>query len=138
MLRILALLTFSLTSVLLAVDEGAIGGGSGAAGATGGAAAQGQPSIWPMILLIGGMFLFMWFVIIRPQKKEEKRKKEMLGSTKKGDEVETIGGLRGEVVTVGEQTMEVRLGKDPGVVVVFSRPAVHRNLTQEAAQPAKK
>jgi preprotein translocase subunit YajC len=137
MLRILALLAFSLTSVLLALDE-SVAGGSGAAGGAAGPGAQAQPSIWPMILLIGGMFLFMWFVIIRPQKKEEKRKKEMLGSTKKGDEVETIGGLRGEVVTVGEQTMEVRLGKDPGVVVVFSRPAVHRNLTQEAAAPAKK
>lgn len=95
-----------------------------------------DPSMYPLFIMIGGMILFMWLFIFRPQRKEEKRKREMLGATKRGDEVETIGGLRGTVESVGEQTMDVRLGKDPGVVVTFTRVAVHRNLSQEPSSPA--
>ena len=143
-LRPILLLTLSATALLLGQDFDPMTSGQGAPGTsgTGGTAPSATrppgADLTFMFVVIGGMLLFMWFFMLRPQKKEEKRRKDMLGATKKGDEVETIGGLRGEVESVGEQTVEVRLGREPGVVVTFSRAAVHRNLTQEAANAPKK
>ncbi|MCB1310152.1 MAG: preprotein translocase subunit YajC, partial [Leptospiraceae bacterium] len=55
--------------------------------------------------MIGGMALFMYFFVIRPQRKEEKRKKEMLSSLKKGDRIVTTSGILGTVASVKDETV---------------------------------
>ena len=67
----------------------------------------------------------MYFVLIRPQRKEEKRRKEMMAQLKRGDRVVTIGGLHGEIVAVGEATIDAMAG-EPGreVVLTFNMGAV--------------
>ena len=86
------------------------------------------------ILMMVGIFAFMYFVLIRPQRKEEKRRKEMLGALKRGDAVTTIGGVHGTVETVGEQTIDVRVGSgDQTLVVTFNKGAVNANMTAETA-----
>jgi preprotein translocase subunit YajC len=117
-----------------AVDPG--GAVAPVAPADGGAAPAGaasQPSIWPSILLMGGIFAFMWFVLIRPQRKEEKRRKEMIDAMKRGDKVVTIGGVHGVVETVGEATIDVRIGDGSGLVVTYNKGAVQQNLSAESA-----
>jgi preprotein translocase subunit YajC len=104
------------------------------------AAAPNQGSPLFMILMMVGVFAFMWFVMIRPQKKEEKRRKEMIEATKRGDKVVTIGGAHGTVEAVGEGTIDVRLGGDGdkgGVVVTFNKAAVSANLSGEQAAKGK-
>jgi preprotein translocase subunit YajC len=108
-----------------------------APGTPGAPAAGGEPSILPMILMMGGLFAFMYFFLIRPQKKEEKRRKEMIEATKVGDRVATIGGERGVVERVGEDVIEVRLGVgDKTIVVEYAKSAVAANLS--GAEAAKK
>ena len=102
-----------------------------------GAAAQ-QPSMLPSILLMVGIFAFMWFVLIRPQKKEEKRRKEMIEAMKRGDKVVTIGGVHGVVETVGESTIDVRVGDGSGLVVTYNKGAVQQNVSAEQANASKK
>ena len=107
----------------------AVGGGSAPA------AAQGNPLFF--IVMMVGVFAFMYFVMIRPQRKEEARKKEMLSALKRGDKVVTIGGVHGTVETVGEQTIDVRVGSgDTTVVVTFNKGAVGSNMTAESAAPS--
>jgi preprotein translocase subunit YajC len=89
----------------------------------------------PTILLMVGIFAFMWFILIRPQRKEEKRRQELVASMRPGNQVVTIGGLHGEVVAVGELTVDLKVGKD-GTVMTFNKGAVSTNLT--AAAEAKK
>lgn len=98
------------------------------------AAAGGAASMLPSILLMVGIFAFMYFVLIRPQRKEEKKRKEMLSAMKRGDKVVTIGGVHGVVETIGEQTIDVRIGSgNDTLVVTFNKGAVNANMSQEVA-----
>ena len=54
----------------------------------------------------------------------EKRRKEMMGALKRGDQIETIGGILGSVESVGEQTIDVRVGPSSGTVLTFNKGAV--------------
>lgn len=125
-----------------AFAEGAPVGPSGpvgpaAPGAPG--AGGGMAAMLPTFLFLGIMVAFMYFFIIRPQQKEEKRRKQLIDSLKRGDDVVTIGGVHGEVVTVGEATVEIKvgLGKD-GTVCKFNRGAIQENLTANRVAEAEK
>ncbi|HEX3133622.1 MAG TPA: preprotein translocase subunit YajC, partial [Planctomycetota bacterium] len=99
-------------------------------GAPGAAPAASDPFGGSFFILIIGMVLFMWLLVIRPQKKEEKRRKELIDSLKAGHQVVTIGGVHGEVITVGEGTVEVAVTKgDKLVVMTFNRGAIATNVT---------
>ncbi len=102
--------------------------------AGGPAAAGGASSMVPSILLMVGIFAFMYFVLIRPQRKEEKKRKEMLTALKRGDKVVTIGGVHGSVETIGEQTIDVRIGNgNDTLVVTFNKGAVNATVTTDGA-----
>ena len=66
-----------------------------------------------MIVMLGGMFLIMYFFMIRPQMKKQKEARIFREAVKKGDRVVTIGGLHGKVVSVSERTilLEFESGK---------------------------
>ena len=109
-------------------------------GAPGGAPAAAPGGDSMIFIMIGGMILFMWLLVIRPQKKEEKRRKALIDSMKPGHQVVTIGGVHGEVVTVGELTVELNVTKgDKPLVMTFNRGAIATNVTLIAAdaKPAK-
>jgi len=65
------------------------------------------------IILIGGMFLIMYFFMIRPQMKRQKEAKTFRDGISKGDKVVTIGGVHGKVISVSDLTvmMELESGK---------------------------
>lgn len=132
--RIVLLITAA--SLLLAESGPELPAAPGTAPGTPAAAPQGNP-MWQILLFVGVMVAMMWFMVIRPQKKEEKRRKEMVDSTKRGDEVVTIGGVHGTVEAVGEGTIDVRIGKgNESVVVTFNKGAVSVNATNERANSA--
>lgn len=60
-------------------------------------------------LLIGGMFLIMYFFMIRPQAKRQREAKSFREGVAKGDKVVTIGGLHGKVVSISEKTVVLEL-----------------------------
>ena len=49
------------------------------------------------LLMFGGLFLLMYFLIIRPQRKRQKEHQELVDSIAKGNEVVTAGGILGKV-----------------------------------------
>ena len=61
------------------------------------------------ILPMGFVFLFFYFLVIKPQKQEQKKHLEMLGALQKNDEVVTSGGIHGTIVNVKEKTFVVRV-----------------------------
>ncbi|MEG1016528.1 MAG: preprotein translocase subunit YajC, partial [Oscillospiraceae bacterium] len=67
---------------------------------------------WGSLLLLGGMFAVMYFVLLRPQKKREKKQVEMRNSIEVGDGVTTIGGIVGIVVSTKEETVLLETGAD--------------------------
>ena len=61
-----------------------------------------------MVAIIGAMFFFMW----RSNKKQEKQTKDMLASLQVGDEITTIGGIIGKVVSIKEETCVIETSRD--------------------------
>lgn len=59
--------------------------------------------IFSMILMFGGMFAIMYFILIRPQQKQQKKHLELVGSLKKGDEVILSSGICGRVFSVEDK-----------------------------------
>ena len=60
----------------------------------------------PMILL----FVAFYFLLIRPQQKKEKEVQKMRQSLEVGDEVITIGGIIGRVVSLKEDNVVLETG----------------------------
>lgn len=87
-------------------------------------------SIILMVVLFGGMY----FLMIRPQKKQQKKDQEMRDSTQVGDEITTIGGIMGRVVTVKEDSLIIETGADRNKMKI-TRWAIQTNNT--AAEKAK-
>lgn len=78
-----------------------------------------------VIILI---FVIMYFLLIRPQKKKEKEAQEMRNNLQVGDEVITVGGIIGRVVSVREDTVVIETGGDRSKIRV-KRWAIQSNET---------
>ena len=89
--------------------------------------AQAAPAASPMgsfepLLMIGLMFVVMYFVLIRPQMKRAKEHKALLEGLQKGDEVVALGGVVGKVAELSEQYVTLEIAANTQIVV--QRPAV--------------
>ncbi len=112
----------------------------------GGAAAgsSGQQTT-SMIIMMAVLFVVMYFFMIRPQKKRQKEEQEMRNSLEIGDEIVTIGGIVGRVVTIRENDLVIETGSDRNKMKI-ERWAINTNRTKteqhqkeiEAAREAAK
>ncbi len=95
-----------------------------ASNTTGGGAGGSLMMIGMLVLMFG----LMYFIIIRPQKKKEKEEKKMRENLQIGDEVVTIGGIYGRVVSLKEDTFVIESKSDHSKLT-FARWALQQNLT---------
>ena len=63
--------------------------------------------ILPYVLLI----VVFYFVLIRPQRKRDKETQRMRNNLQVGDEIVTVGGVVGLVVSIKEDTVVVETGE---------------------------
>lgn len=63
---------------------------------------MGEQSLLTGILPLVIMVAFFYFAIIRPQKKREHEIEEMRSNLKVGDNILTIGGIKGKIIIVKE------------------------------------
>lgn len=64
------------------------------------------------IIMIAVMGLALYFLMYRPQKKKEKQATELRNSIEVGDEITTIGGIVGRVVSIKEDTFVIETAGD--------------------------
>ena len=62
-----------------------------------------------MVVLVG---VFFYFFMIRPQRKQEKEVNEMRNSLSVGDEITTIGGIIGKVISIRDETVVIETSHD--------------------------
>ncbi|MDY6017247.1 MAG: preprotein translocase subunit YajC [Oscillospiraceae bacterium] len=91
-----------------------------------GTAQKGNP--FSMIIMMVALFAIMYFVMIRPQKKKQKEEQQMRDNIQIGDEITTIGGIMGRVVTVKEDSLIIETGADRNKMKI-ARWAVSTNNT---------
>ncbi len=73
---------------------------------------EGDVSIWQAILpwvFIVGVF---YFILILPQRKRDKKTKAMLENLKVGDEILTVGGIYGKIISIKDDTFTIEVGAD--------------------------
>lgn len=90
------------------------------------AAAPQQASPWTFWIMMGGMFLFMYLLIIRPQRKRQKEHQNLMSALAKGDEVAMTSGIIGRVVKVDDTYIVIETGNN--VELKFQKVAVHAVL----------
>jgi preprotein translocase subunit YajC len=85
------------------------------------------------ILLPMTLVLVLLFVMSsRSRKRQERQKQEMMNQMKRGDRVQTIGGILGAVVEVRDDKVLLKVDESNNTKVWFARSAIHRVLGDEA------
>ena len=77
-------------------------------------------------LIFIGLF---YFLAIRPQRRQKTAHREMMAMMKRGDEVVTIGGMFGTVRKIGDDWIELEVGR--GTRVRFLKRAVSQIVSEE-------
>lgn len=97
----------------------------------------GGKSQFSMIIMLVAMVAVMYFVMIRPQKKKQAEEQKLRDSIQIGDDVTTIGGISGRIVTVKEDSVVIETGADR-TKVKFMRWAIQTNDTANARMAEEK
>ena len=93
---------------------------------------------WIWIVMLVVIVAFFYFFMIRPQKKQEKQANEMRNALQVGDEITTIGGIIGEIVSIKEETITIETSRDR-TKIRFLRSAVRSvDVRAEDKNPALK
>ena len=103
------------------------------AGATGGQ----QGSGWESLISIGMMavlFLVFYFFMIRPQKKQEKETQTMRNNLVVGDEITTIGGIIGKIVSIKEETCVIETGRERTTMRILKSAVARVDVHAEDAE----
>ena len=96
----------------------------------------GGMSIVVMIIYLAVIFGAMYLLLIRPQRKEQKEEKKMRENLQVGDEVVTIGGIYGRVISLKEESMVIESKSDHSKLTI-ARWALQTNLTVHDDTPSK-
>ncbi len=98
-------------------------------------AGESQSSPWPTIIMLVLVVVFFYFFLIRPQKKQEKEANNMRNALEIGDEVVTIGGIIGQIVSLKGDTVTIVTSKDRNKIR-FLKTAI-REVAVKVNQPVE-
>lgn len=86
------------------------------------------------LLLPVAFIAVLYFVLIRPQQKRQKQHQALIRDLQVGDDVVTIGGLHGRVLTLTDDTMDLEVTDD--VVLRFQRSSLAKVVRDEPLDPS--
>lgn len=90
-------------------------------------------SNYSLLIIMGILFVGMYFLMIRPQQRRRREMQSMQSSIGPGDEVLTIGGLYGTVTSIDDESVTLEVA--PGVTNRYARGAISRVVPP--AEPAE-
>ena len=85
---------------------------------------------WSFMIMLGLMFVIMYFFMIRPQQKKAKDQKKFIEEVKKGDYIVTVGGMHGRVAELEGDTFILEAEK--GARMRFSKTSISMESTKAA------
>lgn len=85
-----------------------------------------------MVLIFG----VMYFILIRPQKKKDKEQQQMRNNIQIGDEITTIGGIIGLVVSLKEDNVVIETAGERNKIrikrwAIQTNETIHDDLEEE-------
>lgn len=84
----------------------------------------GGSDLVSFVVPLAGMFLIMYFLVMRPQQKRAKEHQEMVKNVRRGDTVVTSGGLVGKITKVYDAEEQIEIEIAEGVRVRQMRAMV--------------
>ena len=93
--------------------------------------ASGSGSMWSSIIMMALIIVVFWFFIIRPQRKKDKETAKMSSELQVGDEIVTIGGIIGIIVSMKEDSLVIETGSDRSKVRLARWAISGKNTTAE-------
>lgn len=97
------------------------------------AGAQGGSGI-SMLVMMGALFIIMWFFMIRPQQKKQKEIQKAREALKTGDKIITAGGIYGRIREIGDIYMMIEVAN--GVTIRVDKTSIFASA-EDAAQQQK-
>ena len=85
-------------------------------------AGAGLAALTPLIMPLA-LIALMYFLMIRPQQKKQKEEQKMRANLRVGDELTTIGGIKGRVVAIKDDTVTIETSNDR-TKIVFEKAAI--------------
>ena len=82
-----------------------------------------DPTIIIFLVVIFGL---MYFVLIRPQRKRQKEHQQLIEELKRGDRVITAGGIYGQIESLSEDSVVIKVESGATVRVARSSVALKR------------
>ena len=86
------------------------------------------------IVIIVVMFAALYFFMVRPQKKQEKETQNMRNNLQVGDEITTIGGIIGKIVSIKEETVTIETSHDRSKIRILRSAVRNVDVHAEDAQ----
>jgi len=87
-----------------------------------------EASPWTMIGFLVLIFAMFYFLMIRPQRKRQKEQQEMMEELKKGDKVVTAGGIYGQIESVTEDNVVLKV--ESGATIRVAKSSVSTKRTK--------
>jgi preprotein translocase subunit YajC len=95
--------------------------------------AQSSGSALFGLLPLVAIFAIFYVMLIMPQQKRQKKWQQMLSELKNGDKVVTSGGIRGTVISVRDDAVQLRVPPD-NLRIEVARSAVTGLVNPEEAK----
>lgn len=91
-------------------------------------------SMFPLILGIGLLYFFMF----RSRTGDKKKREALINQLKKGDRVQTIGGILGSVLEARDNEVLLKVDETSNTKIRFARSAIHKVLSDEKTESDSK
>ena len=89
---------------------------------------------WYTIIMLVGLLVIMYFMMIRPQKKQEKEQNNMRNNLAVGDEITTIGGIIGKIVSIKEETCVIETSHERTKIRILKTAVSRVDVKAEDAE----
>ena len=86
-------------------------------------------SFLPFLLIIA----FFYLLLIRPNQKKQAAWQQMLSNLKSGDKITTTGGIRGTILAIKDDSIQLRVPPD-NIKIEVVKSAIASVTTDEAAK----
>ncbi len=96
------------------------------------AGANNGGGLLPQLLLIGGIMIVFYLFMILPQQRKQKDVQKFRASIKVNDDIVTIGGLHGKIISLTDTTVVIQADKN--IKLTFERAAISIEATRRKQQ----
>jgi len=83
------------------------------------------------IVLLGLMFVVMYFLLFRSPRKKQQQHQKMIQQLKKNDKVQTVGGIIGTIVDVKDNYITLKVDESNNTKIRISSAAIAKNVSTD-------